>query len=360
MGLTWNASSDNASVSSYKVYRSTTDGFTPGAGTKIANVTSGTSYNDTSAPVGAQFYKVVAVDPSNNMSDPSNQATVTVPDTTAPSQPTGLGAAVTASNVKLDWTASTDAVGVTDYHVYRGTTSGFTPNGASQIADVTTGTTYTDSGLANGTYYYKVTALDAATNESGAAGPAAAVISPPGQAQTVVLTPTEDVMANFTAPTTNQNTGSNALQLAARVNGPSPQESFLKFALPSAPAGTTLTSATLKMTTSSDPTSTSTDPTDFKVLSDNSWGENTLTWNNRPTGAGTLFATMPPVATVSTATTFSGDVSCPARGAGRAGDPADEQCRDEPERHGQHSHLLPRGRDGQPSHADAQLHPVTG
>jgi hypothetical protein len=57
----------------------------------------------------------------------------------------------------LNWTAST---GATSYNVYRGTTSG----GESTTALATvTGTTYTDSTVANGTtYYYKVAAVNSA------------------------------------------------------------------------------------------------------------------------------------------------------------------------------------------------------
>ena len=43
------------------------------------------------------------------------------------------------------------------------TTSGFTPSTANRIAQPT-GRSYTDTGLAAGTYFYKVTAEDAAGN----------------------------------------------------------------------------------------------------------------------------------------------------------------------------------------------------
>ena len=66
-----------------------------------------------------------------------------------------------ASSVALSWGAATDNVGVTKYDVYRSTTAGFTPSVANRIAQPT-GTSYSDTGLAAGTYYYKVAAEDAA------------------------------------------------------------------------------------------------------------------------------------------------------------------------------------------------------
>jgi len=74
--------------------------------------------------------------------------------------------------VSLGWTAATDNVGVTQYNVYRSTTSGFTPSAGNQIGTSTT-TSYTDP-IAAGTYYYLVTAQDAAGNVSSASNEATA------------------------------------------------------------------------------------------------------------------------------------------------------------------------------------------
>ena len=49
--------------------------------------------------------------------------------------------------------------------MHRSTTAGFTPATANRVGQPT-GTSYTDSGLAAGTYYYRVTAEDAAGNVS--------------------------------------------------------------------------------------------------------------------------------------------------------------------------------------------------
>jgi len=87
-------------------------------------------------------------------------------DTTPPSVPGSLTAtAVSSSEIDLTWSASTDNVTVTGYKIYR--------NGStSPLASVTTGTSYTDKGLAAATTYsYTVSAYDAAGNESAQSTP---------------------------------------------------------------------------------------------------------------------------------------------------------------------------------------------
>jgi chitodextrinase len=81
-----------------------------------------------------------------------------VPDTTPPSAPTNLMAAViTSSQVNLAWTASTDNVGIAGYKIYRD---------GVQIA-TTTATSYPNGGLTQSTTYtYQVSAFDAAGNDS--------------------------------------------------------------------------------------------------------------------------------------------------------------------------------------------------
>jgi chitodextrinase len=98
-------------------------------------------------------------------------------DTTPPSQPTALVAtAVSSSQINLSWTASTDNVAVTGYRIYRDTVFvGTSPT-----------TSFSDIGLSAGTTYtYKVSAVDAAANESiqsasASATTFAAPVTPPG------------------------------------------------------------------------------------------------------------------------------------------------------------------------------------
>ena len=79
-------------------------------------------------------------------------------DTQAPTAPTGLAASnVQETTLTLNWNASSDNVGVTGYNVYSGSTN---------LGSVT-GTTANITGLtANTAYSYRVTATDAAGNES--------------------------------------------------------------------------------------------------------------------------------------------------------------------------------------------------
>lgn len=81
-------------------------------------------------------------------------------DTTPPTNPANLAViSKTSNSVSLSWTSSVDNIAVTGYRVYRG---------GVQIG-TTTGTSYTDSGLAaSATYSYTVKAVDLAGNVSGA------------------------------------------------------------------------------------------------------------------------------------------------------------------------------------------------
>ena len=92
-------------------------------------------------------------------------------DTTPPTNPTGLTATpVSASQITLSWTASTDDVGVNGYRIYR---DGIQV-GTSAI------TSYSDKGLNPATTYsYSVSAYDGAGNVSGLSAPASATTPSP-------------------------------------------------------------------------------------------------------------------------------------------------------------------------------------
>jgi uncharacterized repeat protein (TIGR01451 family) len=85
-----------------------------------------------------------------------------LPDTTAPTAPTGLAASATSDvGTTLSWTASTDAVGVTGYRITR--------NGTVVTNTGSTATSYSVTGLTAGQpYWFWVQALDAAGNVSTA------------------------------------------------------------------------------------------------------------------------------------------------------------------------------------------------
>ena len=84
-----------------------------------------------------------------------------------PPAPTGLTATAGNQQVSLSWSAST---GATSYNVKRGTVNG----GPYTTASSPTTTSYSDTGLTNGTaYYYVVTAVNA-NGESGNSNQASA------------------------------------------------------------------------------------------------------------------------------------------------------------------------------------------
>lgn len=100
-----------------------------------------------------------------------------VPDTTAPTTPTGLTATATSSSqIDLAWTASTDGVAVTAYKIYKGGTL---------LATLGNVTTYSNTGLSAATTYgYTVAACDAAGNCSSQTAPVSATTQSSGLAVT--------------------------------------------------------------------------------------------------------------------------------------------------------------------------------
>ena len=242
-------------------------------------MTSGTSFTDTVVTGGTWSYRVVALDAAGNASPASGQASAVVSapaDTQAPTVPTGLTAAASGSTVALTWTASTDNVGVSGYDVHRSATTGFTPGPATKIGTVTSGTSYTDAARPVGTWYYKVVAVDAAGNASAGSTQDSAVVSG-GAVQTVALSPTEDTYAVQATTTTNYGT---TASMASR-GGSSSYAAYLKFALPTAPAGTTLVGATFSVKTTTDTFAGSVD-SHLVSLAPSTWTDTTLTWSNRP------------------------------------------------------------------------------
>ncbi len=150
--LNWTASTDNVGVTEYEVFQ---------GGTSVATVT-GTSYQATGLTANTSYsFYVTAKDAAGNVSPQSNtvNASTTAPDTTAPSNPTGLSSSnVTDTSVDLSWNASTDNVAVTGYDVYQG----------GSLIGSSANTSYSVTGLTASTAYsFTVRAKDAAGNVSG-------------------------------------------------------------------------------------------------------------------------------------------------------------------------------------------------
>lgn len=180
IALSWTASTN---ATSYNVLRSTTNG---GSYSSVATGVTTTSYTDTGLTNGTAYYYVVTATNSYGTSGNSNQASAT-PSLPAPAAPTNLTATAGNQQVALSWTASTNA---SSYNVLRSTTNG---GSYSSIATGVTTTSYTDTGLTNGTtYYYVVTA----TNSGGTSGDSNQASATPTGSSSNTIAVTVNVLAN--------------------------------------------------------------------------------------------------------------------------------------------------------------------
>jgi fibronectin type 3 domain-containing protein len=166
--LSWTDSTDAWGVAEYQMQRCAGAGCTTfsAIGTSTA-----TAFSNTGLTVGTTYrYRVRAADAAGNLSAFSSNVTASTPlDTTAPTAPSNLaGTALSTSSIDLSWTASTDDVGVTGYHLERcagAACANFAPIASPANA------TYNDTGLAENTpYQYRVRAVDAAGNPSAYSG----------------------------------------------------------------------------------------------------------------------------------------------------------------------------------------------
>ena len=172
--LNWTASNDGASganLSGYNIYR---------GGVKVnTSVVTGTTYTNTGlTPSTSYSYTVVGVDKSGGTSAASTAINVsTKADSTAPTVPgKPTAGTITSKSIVINWTASTNLVGVTGYMIY---IIGTLLNPSTTV----TATTYTDTGLNPSTAYsYTIAATDAAGNasaQSAATSITTAADSPP-------------------------------------------------------------------------------------------------------------------------------------------------------------------------------------
>ncbi|GAH30731.1 unnamed protein product, partial [marine sediment metagenome] len=165
--LTWTASSPETDVSQYNIYRATTSAGQDYSSTTYTISAGITTYTDTSTTNGQTYYYVVrAQDAAGNIETNTNEVSATASDGTGPPAPTNLTAtAITDDGIQLTWTASSPETDVSQYNIYRATTSGG-QNYSSPTYTVSAGTTtYTDTSTTDGvTYYYVVRAQDAAGN----------------------------------------------------------------------------------------------------------------------------------------------------------------------------------------------------
>ncbi|MGW1361336.1 fibronectin type III domain-containing protein [Streptomyces chartreusis] len=190
--LTW-AKSPEMDLAGYRVYRrlkGASFGSTP-----LATTTS-TTYTDSTLPVtgAGYYYEVRAVDKAGNESTGTADQAVTTADRVAPAAPTITTATgeVTPSGgtggLRVAWKTVTDAA---TYRVYRAASE----NGTYTRIATTDQLSHLDASAAESTtYYYRVSALDAAGNESARSVPQRGRIwdnDPPPVVTGLSVTPTE-------------------------------------------------------------------------------------------------------------------------------------------------------------------------
>jgi RHS repeat-associated protein len=181
LNLSWTSSTDNIGVTGYRVERCQGAGCTAFA--QVAAPTA-TSFNDTGLARATTYrYRVRSTDAASNLSAYSSvvsATTLNVADTTPPTAPSFISTdTVSASQVNVSWTPSTDNTGVTGYRLERcgptSTTIFCVASGGFVEIAAPTGISFSDTGLSpKMLYMYRVRATDAAGNLSTYSGVATA------------------------------------------------------------------------------------------------------------------------------------------------------------------------------------------
>jgi fibronectin type 3 domain-containing protein len=152
----------------YNIYRSTSTG----GETLYKSGLTTTSFTDTGLTNGTTYYYEVSAVNSAGESVKSSEISATPAATSAPGSPTGLSAHGGNTQAALSWTASP---GAASYNLYRSISSG----GETLYKSGVIATSFTDTGLSNGTtYYYEVTAVGSGGAESARSSEAAATTAP--------------------------------------------------------------------------------------------------------------------------------------------------------------------------------------
>ena len=195
-------------ATSYNVYRGTAagaEGTTP-----IMTGVTGKTFLDNTVTNGTTYYYEITAVTSSGETGKSNEASATPAPLPAPAAPANLTANAGDRFNSLTWSAVSAA---TSYNVYRSTAS--ESEGNTPIQTGVTGTTFTDTGLTNGTtYYYQVTAVntngESAKSSEASATPAAATgqtigINFVGGSGNVTVMPMGTSETAGVVPTTNWN-----------------------------------------------------------------------------------------------------------------------------------------------------------
>ncbi|MBU2500248.1 Ig-like domain-containing protein [bacterium] len=203
--LDWTDNTE-ADLATYTVYRGTAPG---GPYTELAAGVATSDYTDDTAVLGTTYYYVVtAVDDSANESANSAEVFDTPVDTTAPAQAQNLtanGSLDAPATITVNWDDTTEpAENFDHYNVYRALVANF---GVAALVSSPTVSEGIDNTVSfNTNYYYWVTVVDDAGNESAEqiVGPAAAVnTTPPAVPADLVASDgaATEIVLNWTANT---------------------------------------------------------------------------------------------------------------------------------------------------------------
>jgi chitodextrinase len=148
--VAWESSQDDVGVARYEIQR---------AGAALLTSTENGTRERGLAPVQRYCYAVRACDAAGNCSPAASEACATTPDLTPPTPPGNFRARARSDVlVDLDWSPSTDEIGVAGYELKRG---------EKVVAGAQTGLAFPDGGLRPGTEYcWALVAFDAAGNRS--------------------------------------------------------------------------------------------------------------------------------------------------------------------------------------------------
>jgi len=199
--LRWTApaSTGGSAITSYSIYRGT------GAGsesTTAIGTSTTTTYTDATVVAGKTYYYVVKAINSVGVSPVSNEVSYVI--SSVPSAPTNLAATQSSGKVALTWTApaSSGSGAITNYLVYRGTSSTLTDQVA--IVSVTT-TSFADTAITAGTtYYYTVRAVNSAGTSTASGAITVLVIGLPGSPSGVSARGSNGaILLSWSAPSNN-------------------------------------------------------------------------------------------------------------------------------------------------------------
>jgi pectate disaccharide-lyase len=243
INLAWTDNANNETA--YSVERATGGGAFAVVATLSANAT---AYQSTGLAASTTYSFRVRASNSAGNSAYSNTAIATTPAVTQPpAAPTGLTAAAGNAQVGLSWTASS---GAASYNIKRATVS----SGPYTSVGTATSASFTNTGLTNGTtYYYVVSAVNAAGESPNSAQVSGIPSAPSGNTLTLFALPTEDgrVLESSEGSNSGGSTNSADATIEALRTGDDASDrqfkSVLSFDTSGIPDGATIVSATLRI-----------------------------------------------------------------------------------------------------------------